>query len=128
MSILGHGVDIIEIDRVQGLLHKHPDRFTRRCFTRREVEYCDRGGTFKAQCYAVRFAAKEAIAKALGTGIRDGMRWTDLEITRDASGKPGVRLHGSAAVEADRCGIRSWHIALSHSDGMALASVIAEGG
>lgn len=77
---------------------------------------------------SVRFAAKEAALKALGTGWRSGIAWTDVEVTRQPSGEPGIQLHGEAAAIADRQGLRTWTISLSHAGAYSIASVIALGG
>ena len=109
------------------MLTDHAERFTHRCFTESERDYADVAQAVRAERYAARFAAKEAILKALGTGLRDGIDWTELTITRDSLGKPGVILAGRASVIATEAGIRSWHLSLTHAGGMAMASVIAAG-
>ena len=81
----------------------------------------------RTQRYAARFAAKEAVLKVLGTGWSGGIAWTDVEVTREATGRPTVKLHGEAAKIAEQCGITALHISLSHLQGHALASVIGVG-
>jgi holo-[acyl-carrier protein] synthase len=82
----------------------------------------------RTQRYAARFAAKEAVLKVLGTGWSGGIAWTDVEVVKEATGQPRVKLYGEAASVAEKQGIVSWHISLSHLKGHALASVIGEGG
>ena len=128
MRIVGHGIDLVAIDRVAGMLEAHPERFLDRCFTAAESAYCDAGGKRRAEHYAARFAAKEAAVKALGTGFRDGMAWTDIEVTRDAAGRPGLGVSGRTAAVAAAAGVADWWLSLSHTDDHAVASVIASGG
>lgn len=127
MQILGHGIDLVDTPRIERLLGEHEQRFLDRVFTAGERAYCDAGGKMRVQRFAARFAAKEAVLKVLGTGWSAGIAWTDVEVTREATGQPRVCLHGEAAVYAKRLGITSWHISLSHLKGHALASVIGEG-
>ena len=101
MTELVNGVDIIEIPRIKSVADRYGERFLRRIYTEREVAYC-RG---RAPQLASRFAAKEAVMKALGTGIR-GVRWRDIEIARKPGGPPTVVLHGTAANHWDKTGIR----------------------
>ncbi|MEO0477146.1 MAG: holo-ACP synthase [Planctomycetota bacterium] len=127
MPILGHGIDLVDTPRIERLLGEHEQRFLDRVFTAGERAYCDGGGKMRTQRYAARFAAKEAVLKVLGTGWSGGIAWTDVEVVKEATGQPRVRLHGEAASIADRLGITAWHISLSHLEGHALASVIGEG-
>ena len=115
------GVDIIEIPRIKGVAERHGQRFFRRVYTDGEIAYC-RG---RAPQLASRFAAKEAVMKALGTGVR-GIRWRDIEIVRDRGQAPTVRLHGSALSRAKRLGIDNLAVALSHSEQYAVAFVVGE--
>lgn len=119
------GVDLIEIARVKEAVARHGDRFLSRVFTPQELAYCGE----RPESLAARFAAKEAIAKALGSGVwRDGINWTDLEVSRDLeSGAPGVLLHGPAQERADRLGLRRWSLSLSHDRERAIAFVVATG-
>ncbi len=114
------GVDLIEIERVRDVLDRHGDRFRQRCYTAREIDYCGR----RLAEYAVRFAAKEAVMKALGTGAR-GLGWKEIEILANARGKPVVILHGRALARANTLGIREVEISLTHSTALACAFVIA---
>lgn len=125
MTIKGHGVDIVEIARIGEMLASHPERFVSKCFTSGEAAYCGDGAT-RVERFAARFAGKEAALKALGTGWRDGIAWTDIEIAGEPSGRPTLRVSGEAAKIAAGLGITRWHISLSHSRSHAIASVIAE--
>jgi holo-[acyl-carrier protein] synthase len=120
MSSLCAGIDAIELVRVQKTLSRHPERFLRRVFTELEVAYC-RG---RVRELAVRFAAKEATMKALGTGIR-GVGWREIEILADRRGKPLVYLHGRAEARAKAIGMGQAEVSLTHSDELALAFVVA---
>lgn len=120
MSSLCAGIDAIELVRVQKTLSRHPERFLKRVFTDLEVAYC-RG---RVRELAVRFAAKEATMKALGTGIR-GVGWREIEILADRRGKPLVYLHGRAKARAKAIGMGQAEVSLTHSDELALAFVVA---
>ncbi len=122
MSVLRAGVDIIEVERVRRAAQRHGDRFFGRFFTEDERSRCE--GHFPA--LAARFAAKEAVAKALGTGIGD-VQWVDIEIVNDERGRPDVVLHGTAAKIAAELGLTEWSISLSHTSEQAVAFVIARG-
>jgi holo-[acyl-carrier protein] synthase len=127
MTILGHGVDIVEVARIDRIRREHGERFLERCFTPAEREYAaarKRG----SESLAGRFAAKEAVLKALGTGWRDGIAWTDVEVVVIPSGQPEVRLCGVAAQTARKLGITGWLLSLSHTEAYAVASAIAVGG
>lgn len=123
MHPLVHGVDLVEVSRIAEMCREHPGKFVERCFTAGERAYC-LGRKREAEHFAVRFAAKEAVLKALGTGLSDGLSWTDIEVTRDANGEPGIRLDGRAANLAHARGIRAWLVSLSHTETHAMASVI----
>lgn len=125
-KIIGIGIDIIEITRVQEALTKGGERFIQRVFTLNEQHYC-RSRVNPAQHLAARFAAKEAILKALGTGWRGGIKWTDIDICAGTSGVPYPVLDGLTAEQARQRGIMRWHLSLTHSDSYAAAFVIAEG-
>jgi len=101
--IIGLGVDIAEVPRVQAAIERHGQRFLDRVFTPKEIEYCERFKN-KFERYAGRFAAKEAAMKALGTGWRRGVRWVDLEVVREQSGRPSISLAGEAAKIAGQLG------------------------
>ena len=115
------GVDIIEIDRVERVYAQYGERFLRRIYTAGEIAYC-RG---RAPQLASRFAAKEAVMKLLGTGIR-GVRWRDIEVVRARGQAPSIRLHGTAAARAERIGLTDIALSLSHSRRYAVASAIGD--
>lgn len=117
---LSCGTDLVEIASFVRYIEVGGERFLRRIFTERELEHC--GG--RTPRLAARFAAKEAVAKALGTGIR-GIDWTEMEIRNDPRGRPSLRLHGRAAKRATELRLSGWAISLSHSEMFALAFVIA---
>jgi holo-[acyl-carrier protein] synthase len=124
MPILGHGIDIVETERIRKLCDEHGQRFLDRCFTPAEQRYCADNPKRYFEHLAGRFAAKEAVLKVLGTGWRGGIAWTDIEITRDTSGQPAIVLTGECAKIADRIGINRWHISISHIPTHATASAI----
>ncbi|NPV53495.1 MAG: holo-ACP synthase [Firmicutes bacterium] len=122
--IKGIGVDMIEIGRIAELMVRKGDRLSERVFTPRELE-CARDGRYHG--LAARFAAKEAVAKALGTGVR-GFGWNEIEIVENPSGAPAVVLHGRAVDVARRLGVGQVFVSLSHCDSYAIAFAIAVGG
>ncbi len=126
MNAIAHGIDLVPIERIAGMLAAHPDRFLDRCFTAGEREYCGSRAR-SADHYAARFAAKEAILKALGTGWSGGIAWTDAEVITLPNGAPSVALHNLAARIADERGITGWLLSLSHAGGFAMASAIGLG-
>ncbi|MFN0080815.1 MAG: holo-ACP synthase [Prosthecobacter sp.] len=120
MKLTGIGIDLVEVPRIREMLEKHGQRFKDRTFTAAEIAYCD-GCAEPAMHYAARFAAKEAVAKALGTGIwADGVSWTDIEVGREASGKPVIILHGMAKEHA---GEATCLVSLTHTRDLAMAQV-----
>jgi holo-[acyl-carrier protein] synthase len=126
VAIVGVGVDAVEISRVQTALQRTPTLLAR-LFTERERATCiTRCGDLRFGGLAARFAAKEAVAKALGTGIR-GFGFRDIEIMADELGKPTVTLHGGAVQIAARAGVTAIHISLSTSTDLAVANAVAEG-
>lgn len=126
MRILGHGTDLVSTSRIAQMLADHSDRFLERCFTPGEREYQQTGRRYHEHL-AARFAAKEAAMKALGTGLADGITWTEIEVVRLPSGAPMLNITGRAAAIAAQRGITQWNISLSHTDDLAIASVIASG-
>lgn len=124
--IVGLGVDIAEIDRVQAVIERRGQAFLKRLFTPAEIAYCERHRN-KFERYAGRFAAKEAAMKALGTGWRNGVRWLDIEVTRSSTGKPILQLKGRAREVADRLEVKRISLTITHSGNTALAQVIFEG-
>ncbi len=126
MSIVGHGIDLVEVARIRAMVEEHGQRFLDRCFTAAEQAY-NADSRRRFEHLAARFAAKEATLKALGTGLTSGIAWTDIEVVSGANGAPKLALRGAAAVAANVLGVDSWLISLSHTDTHAMASVIAMG-
>jgi holo-[acyl-carrier protein] synthase len=123
--IVGTGIDLVEIPRIQQSVDRYGQRFLDRIFTAAEQAYCLRKHN-AAESLAARFAAKEAASKALGTGISRGVSWREIEVVREPGGKPGLRFHGRAAEIANRLGIRNAALSLTHSTDIAMASVVLE--
>ena len=123
--ILGIGVDIAEVDRIKRSI-SGGDHFKKRVFTEVEQNYCDSNKN-SAESYAARYAAKEAFFKALGTGWRGELKFTDLEVVNNELGKPIVHLHNEAQRMAKEMGVKSVHISLSHTKETAIAYLILEG-
>jgi holo-[acyl-carrier protein] synthase len=123
--IVGLGLDISEIDRIEAAINRHGAAFLERLFTPAEVSYCERHKN-RFERYAARFAAKEAAMKALGTGWSRGVRWRDIEVVREPSGKPTLRLAGAAREIADGLGVKHISLSITHSGNLALAHVIFE--
>lgn len=124
-GILGIGVDIVEIARMAELRERHGERFRDILFLPDEAAYC-LGRAKPDECFAARFAAKEAVMKALGTGWAEGVAFTGIEVVRTERGKPEIRLHGSTAEKARQLGAGTIHLSLSHSARTAIAQVIIE--
>jgi holo-[acyl-carrier protein] synthase len=114
------GVDMIEVARIEEAMARHGERFFSRFFTEGERAAC----ADVAQRLAARFAAKEAVAKALGTGIGD-IKWVEIEVVSDARGRPLVQLHGAALALAQQMGLQVWELSLSHTASHAIAFVVA---
>ena len=126
MQPIAHGIDLVEVIRIGSMIESHGETFLKRCFTTDELEYAgDRRR--RDEHLAARFAAKEAVLKALGTGLTNGIHWTDIEVRRAPDGAPSLALNGRAADVARGQGIDEWLISLSHTDSHAIASVIALG-
>ncbi|MCX4410812.1 holo-ACP synthase [Streptomyces sp. NPDC059837] len=123
MSIIGVGIDVAEIDRFRTSLERTPG-LADRLFLDQEL-HLPSGERRGIASLAVRFAAKEALAKALGAPA--GMHWTDAEVYVEDSGRPRLRVTGTVAARAAELGVRSWHVSLSHDAGVASAVVVAEG-
>jgi len=124
-AILGIGVDIVEISRVERLVQRYDSRFLSRVFTGNESRYA-MGSANYAERLAGRFAVKEAVLKALGTGKSGGILWQDIETLPGPAGKPVVRLHGQAVRWAKWKGGGQVHVSISHDGGKAIAFVIIE--
>lgn len=123
-NVIAHGLDACDVERIAAMLDRHGARFLERCFTPAERGYAESGRNTHERL-AARFAAKEAVFKALGTGWARGIGWTDAEVTRAPAGGPGLRLTGRAAEIAAERGIASWSLSLTHTRGLAIASALA---
>src|SRR5579871_4367559 len=123
--IVGTGVDIAEVPRIAASIERFGERFLQRIFTDGEIRYCDSKAN-RVERYAARFAAKEAAMKALGTGWNYGVRWRDVEVTRQPGGRPTMTFHGKAAEFAARLGTKHVALSLTHTSEQALAQVILE--
>ena len=127
MEVIGIGVDIVECARIGKMIERHGEFFMARVYTPAEIEYCQshKGATER---FAGRWAAKEAILKALGTGWRHGIGWLDMEVRNELSGRPMVSLSGGALHQAQRLGIETMFISISHARSHAIAYAMATGG
>ena len=123
--ILGTGIDVIQVPRVAASIARFGPRFLRRLFTEAEIRYCEAKAN-RTERFAARFAAKEAGLKAIGTGWRHGIAWTDLEVGRAPGGRPTLVYNGRAAEFATRLGVRRVSLSLSHTAEIAIAQVILE--
>jgi holo-[acyl-carrier protein] synthase len=123
--IVGLGVDIAEVDRIAAAIERHGRAFLKRVFTPAEITYCEKHRNH-AERFAGRFAAKEAAMKALGTGWTQGVRWVDVEVVREPSGKPTLKLSGASRAIADRLGVKNIALTITHTENTALALVIFE--
>jgi len=124
--IVGTGVDIAEVKRIQAAVSRFGERFLKRVFTPAELRYC-MAKPNAAERLAARFAAKEAGMKAIGTGLRLGVTWQDVEVLRMPGQRPMLEFHGKAAEFAARLGCKRTHLSLSHTKEQAIAYVILEG-
>ena len=123
--IVGLGLDLAEIDRIGAAIERHGRPILERLYTPQEIAYCETHKN-RFERYAARFAAKEAAMKALGTGWRLGVRWRDIEVRKEPSGKPTLNLDGVARQIADRLGVKNISLTITHSGNLALAEVIFE--
>ena len=124
--IVGTGTDLTEIARVQEAIRRYGDRFLHRIFTAEEIRYCQRKRHSAAESFAARFAAKEAGAKALGTGIAKGVSWREIEVAHLPGGRPTLLFYGRARERAAAMGAHAVHLSLSHGREIAVAMVILE--
>ena len=125
--IVGSGIDLAEIGRIQQSISRYGSRFLNRIFTPAEQAYCLRKRN-SAESFAARFAAKEAGAKALGTGISHGVGWLEIEVVRERGGRPTLRFHGRAGQIAAQMGVTHIALSITHTTGLAMASVVLEDG
>jgi holo-[acyl-carrier protein] synthase len=126
MSILGIGTDIVECLRIAQMIERHGELFIARVYTDQEMDYCS-ARMAATQHYAGRWAAKEAVLKSLGTGLRRGISWRDIEIRNDRHGSPSVVLRGGAREVFEQAGIDRMHVSISHCRTYAMACAVAEG-
>ena len=123
--IVGLGVDITEVDRIEAAIARRGRAFLERLFTPSEISYCEKHRN-RAERFAGRFAAKEAAMKALGTGWARGVRWLDIEVVREPSGKPTLKLSGASSEIANGLGVKNIALTITHDGNTALAQVIFE--
>jgi holo-[acyl-carrier protein] synthase len=126
--IVSVGVDIVEVKRIRKAVEdsRFGMRFRDRVFTVNEIQYCEQKQRGRYESYAGRFAAKEAVMKALGRGWGGKVCWLDIEVARARSGKPGIALHNKTAELAEELGIRNWLLSISHTREHGIAYVIAQ--
>jgi holo-[acyl-carrier protein] synthase len=124
--ILGSGIDIVSIERIEKMMGRWGDQFLGRVYTEREISRCQRQAR-PPECFAIRFAAKEAFLKAIGTGLRYGIQWTDIEVENDPGGKPLLSLHRRAKEILQTRPIKKIFLTLSHDRPFAVAHVLLEG-
>ncbi|MGA2964211.1 MAG: holo-ACP synthase [Candidatus Korobacteraceae bacterium] len=123
--IVGLGIDIAEVDRIESAIRRYGQRFLQRVFTAAEIDYCQsKANAFER--FAGRFAAKEAAMKAIGTGWKRGVKWRDFEVVREPSGRPVIRFSGVAADFAERLGMKRALVSITHTAAQAIAQVILE--
>jgi holo-[acyl-carrier protein] synthase len=127
MMVFGIGIDIVNISRIERLMARWGDLFLGRVFTEKEIVWC-RQRTRPPECFAIRFAAKEAFLKAIGWGLRNGIQWTDIEVENDPLGKPMFSFHRKAKEVCETLRIQSALLTLSHDRPYAVAHVLLEEG
>lgn len=123
--ILGTGIDIVKISRIKNLIEKYGERFLKKIYTEAEIKYCQQKIN-SAPSFAARFAAKEAVLKALGTGMRNNS-WQDIEVLNDDLGKPEISLSDKTAAKAEKLGVGSIFLSISHEKEYSIAQIIMEG-
>jgi holo-[acyl-carrier protein] synthase len=124
--LIGTGVDLIETERIARSIERYGERFLRRIYTDQEIAYCTSKRS-SAESFAARFAAKEAGAKALGTGISRGVTWIEFQVSRQPGGRPVLELRGRAALLARELGVKTISLSLTHTANLAMATVMMEG-
>jgi holo-[acyl-carrier protein] synthase len=124
MEIIAHGIDLVDFPRIEQMVQRHGERFLNRVFTPVEQTYAEKNRN-SVEKLAGRFAAKEAILKLMGTGWRGKIAWTDIEITNNEAGQPGVTLSGEVKAIAERLGIGHISISITHTGNFAIASAVA---
>ncbi len=124
--IVGTGIDLVNIDRIERVMNRWGNAFVRRVFTEQEILLCQQR-LRPSECFAIRFAAKEAFLKAIGWGLRNGIQWIDVEVQSDALGKPSLSLHRKAREVLEALHIEKSFLTLSHEHPYAVAHVLLEG-
>jgi len=124
--LIGTGIDLVEIERIERSIARYGDRFLRRVYTEGEIAYCTRKRS-SAESFAARFAAKEAGAKALGTGISRGVNWQEFQVERQPGSRPILVLQGRAKLLATALGVKAIALSLTHTGSLAMATVMMEG-
>lgn len=125
MMIYGSGIDIVSVKRMDKVIKKWGDRFINRVFTSGEIKICS-GRAFPSSAYSMRFAAKEAFSKAIGFGMKNGIRWRDIEIFHYPGGRPGLRLHGRSRELCAKEMINGFHVSMSDDGEYCVSMVILE--
>ena len=123
--IIGTGIDIIEVDRIKNSIQKYSDRFKKKIFTQKEIDYCDSQAE-PAKHFAARFSVKEAVLKCFGTGMSGGILWKDIEVDKLESGQPILNLYGKGEKIFDQLNLKHIHISITHDKSYAVAHAIAE--
>ena len=123
--IFGTGIDIIEIDRIKNSIQKYSDRFKKKIFTQKEIDYCHSQAD-PAKHFAARFTVKEAVLKCFGTGMTGGILWKDIEVGKLSSGQPVLNLHGNGKKLFNQLKLKHIHVSITHDKTYAVAHAIAE--
>ena len=123
--IFGTGIDIIEVDRIKNSIQKYSDRFKKKIFTQKEIDYCHSQAE-PAKHFAARFTVKEAVLKCFGTGMTGTILWKDIEIDKLNSGQPVLNLHGNGKKLFNQLNLKHIHISITHDKTYAAAHAIAE--
>jgi len=123
--IFGTGIDIIEVDRIKNSIQKYSDRFKKKIFTQKEIDYCHSQAD-PAKHFAARFTVKEAVLKCFGTGMTGGILWKDIEVGKLNSGQPVLNLHGNGKKLFNQLNLKHIHISITHDKTYAAAHAIAE--
>ena len=123
--IFGTGIDIIEVDRIKNSIQKYSDRFKKKIFTQKEIDYCHSQAD-QAKHFAARFTVKEAVLKCFGTGLTGGILWKDIEVGKLNSGQPVLNLHGNGKKLFNQLNLKHIHVSITHDKTYAAAHAIAE--
>ena len=123
--IFGTGIDIIEVDRIKNSIQKYSDRFKKKIFTQKEIDYCHSQAD-PAKHFAARFTVKEAVLKCFGTGLTGGILWKDIEVGKLNSGQPVLNLHGNGKKLFNQLNLKHIHVSITHDKTYAAAQAIAE--